>query len=61
MAETEKIEKRAVLLTGIDELSPKLTSLRATVDGFRSNLEQAGLGRLDISGVFKGGSVVTPS
>lgn len=60
MAETEKIEKKAVLLTGIDELSPKLKDLRAKVDGFKTNLEQAGMGRLDISGLFKGGSVVTP-
>ncbi|MGE8100295.1 phage tail protein [Pseudomonas fluorescens] len=60
MAETEKIEKKAVLLTGIDELSPKLKDLRAKVDGFKNNLEQAGLGKLDISGLFKGGSVVTP-
>lgn len=60
MAETEKIEKKAVLLTGIDELSPKLKDLRAKVDGFKNNLEQAGMGKLDISGLFKGGSVVTP-
>ncbi|MFJ2364474.1 phage tail protein [Pseudomonas sp. NPDC087697] len=60
MAETEKIEKKAVLLTGIDELSPKLAGLRAKVDGFKNNLEQAGLGKLDISGLFKGGNVVTP-
>ncbi len=60
MAETEKIEKKAVLLTGIDELSPKLKDLRTKVDGFKNNLEQAGLGKLDISGLFKGGSVVTP-
>ncbi|POA33035.1 MULTISPECIES: phage tail protein [unclassified Pseudomonas] len=60
MAETEKIEKKAVLLTGIDELSPKLAALRAKVDGFKTNLEQAGMGKLDISGLFKGGSVVTP-
>ncbi|RON01798.1 phage tail protein [Pseudomonas brassicacearum] len=60
MAETEKIEKKAVLLTGIDELSPKLKDLRAKVDGFKNNLEQAGMGKLDISGLFKGGNVVTP-
>ncbi|ROM99157.1 phage tail protein [Pseudomonas brassicacearum] len=60
MAETEKIEKKAVLLTGIDELSPKLKDLRAKVDSFKTNLEQAGMGKLDISGLFKGGSVVTP-
>ena len=49
-----------MLLTGIDELSPKLKALVSKVDSFKSNLEQAGLGKLDISGLFKGGSVITP-
>ncbi|MFJ4197871.1 phage tail protein [Pseudomonas sp. NPDC089534] len=60
MAETETKEKTSVLLTGIDELSPKLGALRAKVDSFKKNLEQTGLGKLDISGLFKGGSVITP-
>ncbi|WP_085656085.1 phage tail protein [Pseudomonas sp. B11(2017)] len=60
MAETETKEKASVLLTGIDELSPKLGALRAKVDSFKKNLEQTGLGKLDISGLFKGGSVITP-
>ncbi|MGF6315825.1 phage tail protein [Pseudomonas frederiksbergensis] len=60
MADTETKEKTSVLLTGIDELSPKLGALRAKVEGFRKNLEQIGLGKLDISGLFKGGSVITP-
>ncbi|WP_213937505.1 phage tail protein [Pseudomonas sp. dw_612] len=59
MADTETL-KKSVLLTGIDELSPKLAGLVSKVDSFRKNLEQAGLGKLDISGLFKGGSVITP-
>lgn len=31
MADTQKVERKAVLLTGIDELSPKLAGLRAKV------------------------------
>jgi hypothetical protein len=60
MADKDEKETKSVLLTGIDELSPKLKSLRTKVEGFRQNLEQAGLGKLDISGLFKGGSVITP-
>ena len=60
MADTETKEKTSVLLTGIDELSPKLGALRAKVESFKKNLEQTGLGKLDISGLFKGGSVITP-
>ena len=60
MADTQTKEKTSVLLTGIDELSPKLGALRAKVDSFKKNLEQTGLGKLDISGLFKGGSVITP-
>ncbi|MGE8148526.1 phage tail protein [Pseudomonas frederiksbergensis] len=59
MADTETV-KKSVLLTGIDELSPKLAGLVSKVDSFKKNLEQAGLGKLDISGLFKGGSVITP-
>ena len=59
MAE-ETQAKASVLLTGIDELSPKLGALRVKVESFKNNLEQAGLGKLDISGLFKGGSVITP-
>jgi hypothetical protein len=59
MAEETKA-KASVLLTGIDELSPKLGALRVKVESFKNNLEQAGLGKLDISGLFKGGSVITP-
>jgi len=60
MADEEKKVKTPVLITGIDELSPKLGALQAKVEGFKKNLEQAGLGKLDISGLFKGGSVITP-
>lgn len=59
MADEDTI-KKSVLLTGIDELSPKLAGLVSKVDSFKKNLEQAGLGKLDISGLFKGGSVITP-
>ncbi|WP_415759337.1 phage tail protein [Pseudomonas sp. LT1P18] len=59
MADEDTI-KKSVLLTGIDELSPKLKALVSKVDSFKNNLEQAGLGKLDISGLFKGGSVITP-
>ncbi len=60
MADEEKKVKTPVLITGIDELSPKLGALRANVESFKKNLEQTGLGKLDISGLFKGGSVITP-
>ncbi|WP_445179552.1 phage tail protein [Pseudomonas sp. McL0111] len=60
MADEEKKVKTPVLITGIDELSPKLGALRAKVESFKKNLEQTGLGKLDISGLFKGGSVITP-
>ncbi|MFJ4250675.1 phage tail protein [Pseudomonas sp. NPDC089741] len=60
MADEETKVKTPVLITGIDELSPKLGALRAKVDSFKKNLEQTGLGKLDISGLFKGGSVITP-
>ncbi|WLH36833.1 phage tail protein [Pseudomonas sp. FP2196] len=60
MADTDSKPKTSVLITGIDELSPKLGALRAKVESFKKNLEQTGLGKLDISGLFKGGSVITP-
>ncbi|MBC3775122.1 phage tail protein [Pseudomonas sp. SWRI99] len=60
MADEESKVKTPVLITGIDELSPKLGALRANVERFKKNLEQTGLGKLDISGLFKGGSVITP-
>lgn len=60
MADEDKKVKTPVLITGIDELSPKLGALRARVESFKKNLEQTGLSKLDISGLFKGGSVITP-
>ena len=60
MADTQTVEKKSVLLTGIDELSPKLVALQGKVDSFKKKLEQTGLGKLDISGLFKGGSLITP-
>ena len=60
MADEEKKVKTPVLITGIDELSPKLGALRANVESFKKHLEQTGLGKLDISGLFKGGGVITP-
>lgn len=60
MADEEKKNPKPVLITGIDELSPKLGALRVKVESFKNNLEQTGLGKLDISGLFKGGSVITP-
>lgn len=60
MANPQKVEKTAVLLTGIDELSPKLAGLRAAVDRFRHNLAQTGLGRLDITALAGGGGLAAP-
>jgi hypothetical protein len=60
MADEETKVKTPVLITGIDELSPKLGALQAKVGSFKKNLEQVGLDKLDISGLFKGGSVITP-
>ena len=60
MADMEKEDKTPVQLTGGDEVPSKLARLRAKVEGFRTHLEQTGLGKLDISGLFKGGSVITP-
>ncbi|MBF6033023.1 phage tail protein [Pseudomonas sp. P155] len=60
MADEETKVKTPVLITGIDELSPKLSALQAKVGSFKKNLEQVGLDKLDISGLFKGGSVITP-
>ncbi|PYC04035.1 phage tail protein [Pseudomonas koreensis] len=60
MADEEKKTPKPVLITGIDELSPKLGALRMKVESFKNNLEQTGLGKLDISGLFNGGSVITP-
>lgn len=60
MADEEKKTPKPVLITGIDELSPKLGALRMKVESFKNNLEQTGLGKLDISGLFNGGSVLTP-
>ncbi|UEB97074.1 phage tail protein [Pseudomonas sp. HN2] len=60
MADEEKKTPKPLLITGIDELSPKLGALRVKVESFKNNLEQTGLGKLDISGLFKGGSVITP-
>lgn len=51
---------KPMLITGIDELSPKLGALARRVESFKKNLEQVGLDKIDISGLFKGGSVVTP-
>ncbi|SFG79621.1 phage tail protein [Pseudomonas sp. NFACC45] len=60
MAETQKLEKKAVLLTGIDELSPKLASLRAKVASFKQNLDATGLGSLDISALLPEGGLAKP-
>ncbi|ROM80008.1 phage tail protein [Pseudomonas brassicacearum] len=60
MADTQKVEKKALLLTGIDELSPKLASLRAKVQGFKQNLDATGLGSLDISGLLPDGGIAKP-
>ncbi|GLH43906.1 hypothetical protein RS3R6_16160 [Pseudomonas atacamensis] len=60
MADEQSKVKTPVLITGIDDLSPKLGALRAKVESFKNNLEQTGLGKLDISGLFNGGSVITP-
>ncbi|WP_122698395.1 phage tail protein [Pseudomonas viridiflava] len=60
MADEEKKTPKPLLITGIDELSPKLGALRMKVESFKNNLEQTGLGKLDISGLFNGGSVITP-
>lgn len=60
MADTQKVEKRAVLLTGIDELSPKLAGLRAKVQLFKQNLDATGLGSLDISGLLPDGGLAKP-
>jgi hypothetical protein len=60
MAETQKVEKKAVLLTGIDELSPKLASLRAKVASFKQNLDATGLGSLDISALLPEGGLAKP-
>lgn len=60
MADTQKVEKKAVLLTGIDELSPKLAGLRAKVQGFKQNLDATGLGSLDISGLLPDGGIAKP-
>jgi len=60
MADEEKKTPKPVLITGIDELSPKLGALRMKVESFKNNLEQTGLGKLDVSGLFNGGSVITP-
>nr|WP_016771426.1 hypothetical protein [Pseudomonas sp. R62] len=60
MADEEKKTPKPVLITGIDELSPKLGALRMKVESFKNNLEHTGLGKLDISGLFNGGSVITP-
>lgn len=60
MADEEKKTPKPVLITGIDELSPKLGALRMKVESFKNNLEQTGLGKLDISGLFNGGGVITP-
>lgn len=60
MADTQKVEKKAVLLTGIDELSPKLAGLRAKVQSFKQNLDATGLGSLDISGLLPDGGIAKP-
>lgn len=60
MAEAQKVESTAVRLTGIDQLSPKLAALQAMVGRFRQNLEQTGLGKLDIAGLVKGGGLAAP-
>ncbi|CDF92178.1 MULTISPECIES: tail protein [unclassified Pseudomonas] len=60
MADTQEVEKKAVLLTGIDELSPKLAGLRAKVQGFKQNLDATGLGSLDISGLLPDGGIAKP-
>ncbi|CAI8713050.1 phage tail tape measure protein [Pseudomonas brassicacearum] len=60
MADTQTVEKKAVLLTGIDELSPKLAGLRAKVASFKQNLDATGLGSLDISGLLPSGGLAQP-
>ncbi len=49
-----------MLLTGIDELSPKLAGLRAKVASFKQNLDATGLGSLDISGLLPSGGLAQP-
>lgn len=60
MAKSRKKKIKAVRLTGVDELSPKLAGLRATVERFKQNLTQSGLGSLDVSGLVKGGGLAAP-
>lgn len=60
MADTAKVERRAVLLTGIDQLSPKLAGLRATVERFQQSLADTGLGTLDVAGLVKGEGLAAP-
>lgn len=60
MADTQKVEKKALLLTGIDELSPKLANLRAKVESFKKNLDATGLGSLDISSLLPDGGLAKP-
>ncbi|NWD01909.1 hypothetical protein HX869_24400 [Pseudomonas sp. P7779] len=60
MAEAQKVESTAVRLTGIEQLSPKLAALQAMVGRFRQNLEQTGLGKLDVAGLVKGGGLAAP-
>ncbi|NVZ49436.1 hypothetical protein HX792_03750 [Pseudomonas sp. B6002] len=60
MAKSRKKKTKAVRLTGVDELSPKLAGLRATVERFKQNQTKSGLGSLDVSGLVKGGGLAAP-
>ena len=48
------------LITGVDQLSPTLATIRNNVDGFRTKLESSGLGDIDVAGVIKGNAFTEP-
>ncbi|MCF5470991.1 phage tail tape measure protein [Pseudomonas syringae] len=48
------------LITGVDQLSPTLATIRNNVDGFRTRLESSRLGDIDVAGVIKGNAFTEP-
>ena len=48
------------LITGVDQLSPKLAGIRKNIAGFRKGLEKTGLGKIGFQDLLAGGAFAAP-
>lgn len=55
----DKFQLKA-LITGVDQLSPKLAGIRKNIAGFRKGLEKTGLGNIGFRDLVTGGALAAP-